>query len=90
MKNGGVKLKVKELKTFLNQYDDNTEIDFGVTDGNSGEWYNFNVEELCDKEMMGDNNIGIEFEENEGYCRDKSEAIIDDLREDVIAAIDKY
>ena len=83
-------MTVKKLKQFLNQYDDNMQIDFGVVDGNSGEWYDFNVYHLCDTCEMGDENIGIEFEENDEYIRDKASATIDDLREDVIAAIDKY
>ncbi len=83
-------MNVKEMKEFLNKYNDDMKIYFGVVNGETGEWYDFNIMSLCATKELGENSIEIQFEENKRYNREKSESIIDNLREDIITLIDGY
>ena len=81
---------INDLKIFLEKYDLNTEVSIGTIDGETGEWYELKIESLLEEDYIGNGSIGIQVEENKEYIQAKSECIIDELRENIILAIDKF
>lgn len=94
-------MKVVELINKLNKigYDENTELTFSCVDGNTGEWYELNVddeeyemgitygEDLTGEEYL---DIGLDVDGCKEYIKDKIECTKIDIIEDILEAIGKY
>ena len=83
-------MTVRKLKEFLNKYNDNDNIEFGIVNQGTGQWYDLDVDFLCNKEQMGNGCIGIQFEENTDYINEKTSELINEIRKEVVDSIDKF
>lgn len=83
-------MKVKDIKNFVNKYNDDDNIEFGIVNQETGQWFDSHIEFLCNKEEMGNDSIGIQFEENTDYLQEHSYELIESIREKVVSNIDKF
>lgn len=86
-------MKVKDfIKKFQELgYDDETELDIDVIDGESGESYSFEIDSIENGEWVSNNNeIGIILKEADNYKKALTENIADDIALDVQNTLNKY
>lgn len=92
-------MKVIELINRLNEigYDENTELTFSCTDGDSGEYYDIPFEEIsCGEDLTGEPycNDVIDIEVNvdaaEDYIKDKSNNRVYDIVNHLIEVLNGY
>lgn len=92
-------MKIVELIKKLNEigYDDNTELEFGCVDGNSGEWYEIPFYEFCYGETLTGHpycndciSLEVDMDSVEEYGKAKAESIIDDLIDDLHGVLRNY
>lgn len=92
-------MKVVELIKKLNEigYDDNTKLEFGCVDGNSGEWYEIPFYEFCYGEKLTGHpycndyiSLEVDMDSVEEYGKTKAESIIDDLIDDLHGVLRNY
>lgn len=98
-------MKVVDLINKLNEigYDENTELTFSCVDGNTGEWYELNVDDeeyemgitygeiLTGEEYHNDKiDIGLDVDGCKEYIKDKIECTKIDIIDDILDVIGKY
>lgn len=86
-------MKIKDfIKKFQELgYDDETELDIDVIDGESGESYSFEIDSIEDGEWVSNNNeIGIILKEADNYKKALTENAAYDITMDVQNTLNKY
>lgn len=92
-------MKVIDLINKLNEigYDENTELTFSCTNGNSGSYYVIPFEKICyGEELTGEPyhndviDIGVDVDSVPGYIGEKSKEYVTDLIDDVRMVLNKY
>jgi hypothetical protein len=92
-------MKVVELINKLNEigYDENTELTFGFTDGNTGEWYTAPFDEInYGIDLTGEPyhndviNIDVDVDSVKEYQKDKAECAVIDIVEEMQDVLNKY
>lgn len=92
-------LKVIDLVNKLNKigYDENTELTFSCVDGETGECYTIDLDEITyGEELTGQPycndviDIGIDVDSAKEYIQAKSEIMVDDLIDDLNKVLNKH
>lgn len=86
-------MKVKEFITKLNTlgFTDDTELSFGFINGDQGEYYECEIENIDDEDRKyGYDDIIVEFKKPEDYIKSEVEKTSIYLREELIDVVNKY
>lgn len=92
-------MKVVDLINILNQigYDENTELTFSCTDGNTGQYYEIPFEEISFGEKLTGKpyekdqiDIEVDVDSVKSYLHNKGMSMLDDLILDMCDVIAKY
>lgn len=92
-------MKVIDLINKLKKigYDENTELTFSCTDGDSGEYYNVPIDEICyGEDLTGEPyckdviDIGIDVDSCEGYIKAKAAHYMNDMIDDLQEVLKKH
>lgn len=92
-------MKVVDLINKLNEigYDENTELTFSCTDGDSGECYNIPFDEICYGENLTGEpyqndviDIGVDVDAAKDYVQAKADGYMNSMIAELSEVLDKY
>lgn len=92
-------IKVIDLINKLNEigYDENTELTFSCVNGDTGEYYNIPLDEICFGENLTGEpyhndviDIGLDVDSAKDYIQAKSNEYMNDMINELVEVLNKY